>query len=138
MIVLPIIIGLVSVSFSISVRDSGVLITTYFDLAVLARSCLDSNNLPTSYAPLLASSSMRFIFAMSSWKIKLFSYNSPIFAEQIPLVIPSTAQPIFSDDARAAAKLPCPIPFIIVAWSVSPTGVSTDIFVLLFKLNHIL
>ena len=45
---------------------------------------------------------------MSSWKIKLFSSTSPILAEQIPLVIPSTAQPIFSDDASAAGKLPWP------------------------------
>ena len=129
MIVSPILIGFSSASFSISVRDSGVPITTYFDLAVLARSRLDSNILHTSLAPLLASSSVSLILAISSWKIKLFSSISPIFAEAIPLVIPSTAQPMFRDEARAAAKLPCPVPFIIVAPSVSPNGVNIDIFV---------
>ena len=104
MIVSPILIGFAYTSFSIPVCDFGVLITTYFDLAVLARSCLDSSNLPTSLEPLLAFSSVRFIFVISSWKIYLFS--SPIFAEHIPLVIPSTAQPILSDDASAVAKLP--------------------------------
>ena len=59
-----------------------------------------------------------------SAKIKLFRYISPMFAEHIPLVIPSTAQPILSDDASASAELPWPIPFIIVAPSVSPRGVS--------------
>ena len=55
------------------------------------------------------------IFAISSWKMKLFSSISPILAEHLPLVIPSTAHPMFSDDANAAAKLPWPMPFIIVA-----------------------
>ena len=44
----------------------------------------------------------------------------PILAVTSPLVISSTAVPIFMDDANADAdtKLPCPIPFIMVAPSV--------------------
>ena len=113
MTVFPIIIGLISASFSISVLDFCCPMTKYRDLMVLARICLDSNNRPTSFAPFLASSIVRFIFAMLSWKIKLFSSTSPILTEQIPFVILSTPHPIFRDVARAAAKLPWPIPFII-------------------------
>ena len=58
--------------------------TTKQNFAALARSCLSSHNLPTSFAPFLASSSVQFSFAILSWKIKLFSYISPMFAEHIP------------------------------------------------------
>ena len=131
MIMSPIIMELSAASFRISVRDWGDPIITNCDFAVLACSCLDSNNLPTSFAPFLAYSCDSFL-AISSWKIQLFSSTSPIFAEHIPRVIPSTAQPILSDDASAAAKLPWPMPFIIVAPSVSLSGVIMEIFVLLF------
>ena len=47
-----------------------------------------------------------------------------------------TADPMFIDDPRAAAKLPWPIPFIMVAFSVSPTGVIIEMRVLKFSLNH--
>ena len=40
---------------------------------------------------------------------------------------------MFGEDTSAAAKLPWPMPFIIVAPSVSPSGVSIDIFVLSFR-----
>ena len=62
----------------------------------------------------------------------------PILALTSPFVISSPAVPIFMDDAYTAAKLPCPIPSIIVAPSVSPTDVRIDILVLLFSLYHIL
>ena len=120
MIMSPIIMELSAASFRISVRDWGDPITMKRDFAVLAHSCLDSNNLTTSFAPFLASSIVRIIFAILFWQIKLFSSTSPIFAEHIPCVIPATAQPLLSDDASAGAKLPWPIPFIIVAPSVSP------------------
>ena len=56
----------------------------------------------------------------------------------MPFVISSTAHPMFRDDANAAAKLPCYIPLIMVAPSVSPSGVNIDILVLLLNLNPIL
>ena len=59
--------------------------------------------------------------------------NSPILAEHTPLVMLSTPHPMFRDYASAAAKLPCPMPFIMVAPSVSPSGVSIEISVLLFR-----
>ena len=39
-----------------------------------------------------------------------------------PSVMMYTAVPMLIDDASAAAKLPCPITYIIVALSVSPAG----------------
>ena len=50
------------------------------DPSPLALSYLDSNNLPMSFAAFLSSYIVRLVFAMSSWKIKLFSSTSPILA----------------------------------------------------------
>ena len=54
----------------------------------------------------------------------------PMLAVTSPFVLSYTALPMFIDEASAAAKLPCPTSFIIVALSVSPTGVSIDILFL--------
>ena len=42
----------------------------------------------------------------------------------MPFVISSTAHTMFTDDANAVAKLPCPVPLIMVAPYVSPNGVN--------------
>ena len=73
------------------------LITTNLDLEILALSCFHSSILPTSFAPFLASSSVRFILAMLSWKINLFNSSSPIFAEAIPPWYCSTSVSYFGD-----------------------------------------
>ena len=50
-----------------------------------------------------------------------------MLADVSPFVMSYTAIPMFMDEASAAAKLPCLMPFIIVAVSVSPKGVTIEI-----------
>ena len=77
MIVSPILIGLASASFNISVLDSGVAITTNLDLEVLARSCIYCK------VPFCYSCADLFVNFFNSHTLYFFSYKFNLFSKAL-------------------------------------------------------